>query len=45
LKTAKPFLRKGIDFIPVIPGGAVVPLATPFTEALEAHGNSFLNGW
>jgi hypothetical protein len=41
LKTAQPFVRQGIDFIPVIPDSAVMQLATTFTEALEAHGIPF----
>jgi hypothetical protein len=41
LKTAQPFVRQGIDFIPVIPDSAVMQLATTFTEALEAHGTPF----
>jgi hypothetical protein len=45
LKTANPFVREGIEFIPVIPGGAVVQLATTtFTEAPHAYGTPFLTG-
>jgi hypothetical protein len=34
-------MRQGIDFIPVIPNGAVMQLATTFTETLKAHGTPF----